>query len=410
MAYPSRYTANCRVQITDEDGNVYLLGIGTPFPFVTGVTLEIQYGSVSTGTIEIDAPFHEGLEMLGSSIFNYSNSVMITMGYPNSNSQTGVFVGSMLEGGSGLSLSPEGLTGSIAVANANLQTFFGKSAVVVSDIRNFLETEVKRAGYGGIEISDNADAVIQNIGNFKKSGFMTPLDNLQTFCRIYNLLWHLENQDGNNVFVIETLQDMLGKQATRMFVMRGGLFNQENIYPIINFAPEVIAAMFANRRAHRSAIRMSYINKDGEMETIEQTPQNVDVPQGSDKVEIEDARQINIDGVETARATDQTEAGTQMQVIDSETDNNATNEQGLLGQVTQGLKSVNASLTSVGIPEIQIQELVKVVGCGDIFDGVYKILQITHTWSGGEIETVLTLFRNEPVTSGGVSNQTVGEQ
>ena len=154
---------------------------------------------------------------------------------------------------------------------------------------------------------------------------------------------------------------------------------------------------------------MAYVNKDGVVETISETPADSDIPQGSDKKDIEDTESRTIQGTETSRPLEEEEVGDQLQPIESETDSVDINQQGVRQKINMGLKSFKASVSTVGIPDIKVEELISIVGCGDLFDGVYKLTQVTHNWSGGAIETSLACYRNEPVTKGGKAEQKVEE-
>ena len=60
-------------------------------------------------------------------------------------------------------------------------------------------------------------------------------------------------------------------------------------------------------------------------------------------------------------------------------------------QLARFVPGITATLTTFGIPHIDTGLFVTVDGVGMMFTGIYMVFGLTHSWSGNDIETSLTL-------------------
>jgi phage protein D len=72
---------------------------------------------------------------------------------------------------------------------------------------------------------------------------------------------------------------------------------------------------------------------------------------------------------------------------------------GLTSQATRFIPGITATLTTFGVPDIKPGIYVVVENVGALYQGTYALNGVTHTWSGQEIESTLTLRAYTPQVS-----------
>ena len=93
----------------------------------------------------------------------------------------------------------------------------------------------------------------------------------------------------------------------------------------------------------------------------------------------------------------QTESGRREEPVKAEANDflSSINET-MTVSVTRFVAGLTATLVSFGIPHIVPNIYVKVVGVGSFYEGIYYVEGVSHTWSGADIETTLTLRSRTP--------------
>ena len=416
MAGSSHYNAICTVRIITVDGSEvdeYLMGVGTDYPFITSVEVQRVFERSGQITINIEAPFFEGRELLNGPLFFTGNKVIITMSYPDNDDAFFQASGVILKGGIGLSITPNGLSGTVTVQGQTITSSHVKPVVLAGDSSkqtySWLETVVLKCGYQSLVASER---IIEDINDIEVQTNETKelITYVEDFCAMNGFIF-LEKHDyttGLNDIVITDEEEIDGSDVSRVFVMRDsfidtGYLNEydfirnagaQNVtaYPIITFSPEMSSGFFANSEAVK--IKQIGIISDGKIEDLAEDESSVKtVKKGlnskDQNVGGEDAKA----GTEiTVEALDESSSATVLSPLYPETKSRKADEKRLTRLTARKMISYNASLTTFGIPELVPGEKVAVVGLGQLLDGIFTVKEVTQVWNAGKIDTTLGIY------------------
>tara|TARA_Y100000310_G_scaffold331323_1_gene404660 strand:+ start:636 stop:1904 length:1269 start_codon:yes stop_codon:yes gene_type:complete len=420
MSGSSHYSANCTITIIPSDAtksSPTKIGPGTSFPFVTSVEIQRVFKLTSQITISVEAPFHEGKEMLNGPLFYTGNKVLVTMSYPDDEASILEVSGIIFKGGIGLSLTPNGISGSVTVKGTSLAGDRIKSIVVAdpsTETFEWLEDVVDQAGYLGVEASDRVKGEI-NLITVQSNGAKPVIEHLEDFCLHNGFLFsEIFSGDGTVSILIFDEEELDKNKVKRVFIMRDSFIDTEYLkkydfinatgavsakaYPIISFSPELSSGFFANREIIR--VKQVGINAKGEREDRAEDEDSLKAVKrtiGSDDQEagLSDAKAGN---TVTIKALEPNEAGINVAPIYPEGKDSRAEEKRVTRIASERMTSYNASLTTFGIPEIEPGERIAVVGLGGLLDGVFLIKEVTQTWNAGKIDTTLGIYgRNNGV-------------
>ena len=420
------------VSVTKNLGMVTQITIGFDMPFDHGLRLlnnEIAPGILFGGTV-----------------------VRVRMGYGDAGNpnfrQTEDYLGLLNKGGVGLDLSPTGLSGSITAVGIGPMAARG-AAVSEETLQKEFDRRVKLAGFDSYDatkaqpdFSNRMKDALKDIG-VGSNGSISHMDFIEAvlFGAANPMSWsdrvsmklppsgrpsgpqnfrgrsgtgqNLPDSDSgrsgssSNVEITKTLvvQSIAQNAITSMrFVMRGGFdFDNEKrqiSYPIVSFAPDQSEAVYyAGITPEQISNYAAEIDKDGRVVTMFGTPEKTVTiaPTSTKSPDVPSASDVTVQGNQMDRklATDgpqQVEVGKQVEVINPEAPNIT---QMLLDRVqansTRFVSGLNATLTSFGIPHAMTNTFVIVENVGSFYAGSYRVLSLTHNWTGAEIETTLTL-------------------
>jgi hypothetical protein len=207
----------------------------------------------------------------------------------------------------------------------------------------------------------------------------------------------------NKPTLIVTPATDAGKLTSFSFVMRGGFDYDDQgrltTYPIINFSPEQQVVLFAGGiDPSELSMVMGTVDKNGEIQIVRKTAADSEVAPTvkSDNITPNPA-DASRQGVVTDRALETdgsspTEAGVVVMPPVPEAVTGADNLDSILRvQLARFVPGITATLTTFGIPHIDTGLFVAVDGVGAMFTGIYLVFGLTHSWSGNDIETSLTL-------------------
>lgn len=411
MAGSSHYNAICNMKIIFGDKvnsaeQEQAIGPGTQFPFVTSVTVMKKQAYTSQITLEIEAPFAEGREMLNGPMFYTGNILEITMRYPDDDRAVLTARSTIFKGGIGLTLTPNGISGTITCEGKAQTARYIRPIVAANTEPTFdwLRRVVIESDYSALLATDRVIKSINETGyvcNDKRAIF----DMFEDFCVINDLTW-VENPDTFEITILDD-EEVDKKKVGRVFVMRnsfidtgylsnygfleGATLPNPRVYPIVSFSPELSAGFFTNKEAVK-VIRTG-IRRDGQREVEEKdettasakrTTKSTDGAVGSDDIKAGSRR--------TAAKFSEGAAAEITSLAHPENDDREGDNERHKRSVNRRLMAYNANLTTFGIPELEPTERVAVVGLGDLLDGIFVVQDVTQTWSAGKIETSMSIY------------------
>lgn len=419
MAGSSHFTAICKVTIIPIDkvgSDPIELGAGTSYPFVTSVEIQRVYQRVSAVNISIEAPFEEGREILNSNMLLCGNKAVVSIRYPDDDKAHLEASGVISKGGVGLSITPNGLSGTIAVKGTSLSADYIKPIVLkgAAKTSEWLEKVVSEAGYKRLVISKRVKGLIDEC-EVQRNDTLAVLDYLDDWCSLNGFMWREIYDEGNLTSIIIFDEEETDKnKVSRVFVMRNSFIDTSYLseidfisavgaesataYPIISFSPELKQGFFANRETVKT--KQVGITGDGKREDLSEDEVSIKtVKKGSNSKDTnvggEDA---SADKTTTIKKLSDKEAGEVLSPIYRESTNRKADEKRLERLAAQRMVSYNANLTTFGIPEMEPGERIAVVGLGRLLDGIFTCKEVTQTWSAGKIETSIGIYnRNNGV-------------
>jgi len=402
-------------------GDPFVINLET-FPYLTSVKVTKNLGMVSEISLDLDLPFDTGLKLLNGEIAQgcllVGAFVRVRMGYGDPTSATnGVvsqeFIGFMSKGGMGLSMSPNGVTGTITAVGANPAAVRTAAPIENTLLKEF-ERRIKYAGFEKYEVSEMArprfdDLMVKEVVGGLVGDAVRWLSRSMSHLAWFNLM--LEDSglvgtkaiiDGKPVLVVTPSTDA-GKLTSFSFVMRGGFDYDDQgrltNYPIINFSPEQQVVLFAGGiDPSELSMMMGTVDRNGELQIVRKTSADSEVaPTITSDNTTPTPADVTRQGTETDRALDTdgsspVEAGAVVMPPTPEAVTGAGNLDSILRvQLARFVPGITATLTTFGIPHIDTGLFVTVDGVGAMFTGVYLVYGLTHSWSGNDIETSLTL-------------------
>ena len=427
----------CYVELIPREGkgDPFVINLNT-FPYLTSVKVTKNLGMVTEISLDLEMPFDTGLKLLNGEIAQgcliVGAFVRVSMGYGDPTSATnGVvsqeFIGFMSKGGMGLNLSPNGLSGTITAVGANPAAVRTAAPIENSLLKEF-ERRIKYAGYEKYEVSASAkakfddlmaiesanDIALNNLGGFVGVAIRwlaRGIDHISWFTMLLEEAGLVGTKlivDGKPTLVITPATDG-GKLTQFAFVMRGGFDYDDQgrltTYPIINFSPEQQVVLFAGGSdPSELSMMMGTVDRNGKLQIVRKTAAENEVAPtiASDNITPNPA-DASKQGVDTDRALDTVgsspvEAGVIVLPPTPEAISNKNEMDGVLkNELARFVPGITATLTTFGIPHIDTGAFVSVDGVGAMFTGIYMVNGLTHSWSGNDIETSLTLraYANE---------------
>ena len=328
------------------------------------------------------------------------------MRYPDDDNATLTMNAVMFKGGVGLTLTPNGISGTVT-ARCVAQTAEQSKPMVIKPSEptfSWLERIVLESGYSELIASDRVIEAVNKI-EYVSNEVLPLFDRLRDFCAENHFIWIEDIADASITIIDE--EELDKTDVKRVFVMRnsfidtgylkdydfleGRIGSNPKVYPIVSYSPEIPAAFFSNKEGAK--VVRTGINSEGKREIeseddstsgVKETTKSQDGPAGTQDVKSGDRQTVKaLDDKSSAEII----TNSQPEATDREADKARHR------RVTQGrLAAYNASLTTFGIPEIKPGERVAVVGLGDLFDGIFMVKEVTQTWSAGTIETSIGIY------------------
>ena len=419
----------CYVELIPRQGagEPFVINTST-FPFLTGAKVTMNLGMVTEVSIDLDLPFDTGIKFLNNEIAEgalFGGTYMkIRMGYGDPTDATNsvvsqTFIGFMSNGGMGLNLSPNGLSGTITAVGIGPQA----ARSMPSSSPTALQEFEKRLGLMGLEMfpdwvrfdgTTNTDPIPlkYEVPPWVKPAFdalmARPLSDFdfgavnidhKTFIdRLLKEGGMTYGLPGAKLFICFETSQRSEAASQYVFVMRGGFdYNEQGLittYPIISFSVSQTPVLFyaGADPAQISAI-MSDVDRNGNVQKAAATSKDSNAaPTIKNEGNVEGPQDSQRQGLETNRGLAPKENGVQAEVTKPESPNLAVKIlNDVRAQMTRFVPGIESTLVTFGIPNITAGIYVRVEGVGAMYTGIYSVQGITHSWNGADIETTLTL-------------------
>lgn len=410
------------------------------YPFLTGITVGVEREKITAFQATIDAPYEEGFRMLyedsgGTSPFNQGNLIRVRVGYADMNLWTPWYQGMLSQGGDGITITPEGVSGTVS---AQQQTWCDKytSLNQQSWAPTPLELLQKLGARMGrvLDITPGAQAVLDaapsTFGRRAWGAFGS--DNTEAFantCRFLGLTWGIFEDDAmtfgagmkNTVVIAARAEvargEVMGGRLRNAYVMRGQFNPQQRQYPILSWGPEEGLASWLGSTVSPSNSGMGYAGVDkrsGKVVSGVVPPlESADAIYGeaTAKGAAQDTAAAGGGHLDTALVEGQ-DAPMQhtMPVPDGSVADVAVRTQAAT-RMTQGNQAQMATLKSLGVPDQFPFDVIDVYGCTPRYDGPYEVIGITHAWAAASYESDLKVQRHGAFqTDEAQKSQTAGGQ
>lgn len=396
----------------ESQGGPTIFNLRQPdFPFLSSVQITRTFQALTRITIGIDAPFDNGIAMLDSGMFSVNNTVAVRIGWTNG-SMSPLFVGILSQGGIGLDLSPDGLSGSITAQPLGKQQFYA----IVHKGGSALECLRKTASRAGLELvfaDQEAQDSIEEFSNVL-NGTLGIWETIQYICVLANCTFEVIVGDSGKLTIQFQSKPKVSKaKPSYRFVMRGSFDADQNQYPVMSYSPqgESPANWFAPRDPNVSKGIFATIGKDGtlSMGSVSASESPMQSGQAADVQSVGDAKDVKATGPGVELIAD---VKTDDDIIDlveplipvKSEDSEKLNLERVrsLRDEFQKTEGWTAQFVVVGIPEIAPGELLVFDGASSLYNGVYTIKEVSHAVGDNGFETTVVAW------SGSSAGQAVG--
>jgi len=232
-----------------------------------------------------------------------------------------------------------------------------------------------------------------------------------------------EGSEGRDKMIIHKASDFVdGKAAddpiVRTYKLRGILDESKNQYPCISWAPEgsEVAAWLAelpDPGAHGAKVT-AIDAVSGEVKEVSQRPEDLDIPIEGVLAAVGNPEPAMLEWLSgdpifnAGRSPEESPVRT----VGIADDGDSTGHMQVVAEsvVNQGSGAQKGSITSIGVPEEKTGNRCELVGCGAIYDHIYSIDKLTHSWAGGSWDMTLIVHRDGTSDKAGEQKQTRGGQ
>jgi hypothetical protein len=419
-----------------ETGKVWYFN-APDYPFVTGVTMAFEFARKASLQITFDVPYDKAIEtlLIKDSPFTMGTQVKARIGYANQPDWwTEWFEGFLAAGGDGLTIDPNGLTGTVTVQVVSDGGGYtvSQETVKVTDPYNMF---VQCAKALGVEFSPSIGSITilkqflaaSGTGSteaaWKPEAFagMTAWEAANKICTMLNLrTWIGPNPStpggGVRILYLGTEEELskgilsqlkpageaggIGVRPT--FRMRGVVDLNTSTFPCLSWAPEGsgFASWLATHtgQAGKGVEKVFVNSKTGLIESVvakaaDRKVATVGVVATPGPEDLKSTDAAGKDVIGDAKKADGKEAVVTSGPVPEGTAGTARAQLAAEAERDAGSPSQVGVITSLGLPWVIPSELVNLGGCGEIYDGPYLVDKATHTWGPAKYEMTLTCRR-----------------
>lgn len=390
------------------------------YPFMSSITVAVEKELITTFQIGFEAPYEEGIALMNESPgpFDVGNMVKARIGYSDMNLFTPWYKGMLQQGGEGLTVEPDGLSGSVTAQVVTDQAFYhdiGGQAPFdpgYKDPKVTLEKVCEQIGMKLVLLSGGTAALTDVLlswgdgtGHHKpwKPLGKTWMEMLKYICDKAACSWWIGDKDGEDVIYVDSKSAISSGKSSkevnpnppRNFVMRGKFDPAANQWPIISFGPDPSLASWVGDTPSpaRHGGSTAFYDEFGKLNHIEVPAlESVDAvygkkPAGKPKNKVVDKKQMN---KELEKGKTETEYLSQPGAPSGA--DGAKRD--VANRGSMGNPAAMANIETLGIPDLFPFELANVYGCSKRFDGPYNIQGYTHTFSASTFNTTVKVLRH----------------
>lgn len=411
---------------------------GSPeFPFLTSVSFTHQEQSINAFSIGIDMPYELGIGYLDrdESPFKLNNIVKARIGYATGG-WTNWEAGFLRDGAAGLSVTPDGISGTLEVSWTGTEVAgytVSKSLLDEAgmDVEKLLELIALKLGLE-VEFSESSlnyigpwnqvlEETIEDhrrfINGLESKTYMGALDDI---CKRSNIVYRMGYKSGKRMMFFYSEEDRMGGTAAddsvRKYVVRGILDEDRNQYPCYELKPQADQMSWTTRSATGAAsgvVAKGIDTSTGEDVDVEVLPQQHEFSIDGYIVHTEpqDIKYTDPNGVELI-ADSEKEGGEAASYMSApvlpggrEIFENQVKKFGLQGDPGQLME-----IKTIGVPEEMVGNRCVIFGAGAVFNDFYYIEGLTHSWIPGNWDMSLSLHRRGGKTLAGDKIETAGGQ
>lgn len=386
---------------SDAGGNSNALVAG--LPCVESVDIEIGLGMNSKLTVSIATPFDLGLAILDSPLMRIGNVIECQVGYPR--------IGRFLPWISAMAARPdirinadEGFSASL---NGEGGAFIALRATRTTEYRNASYVDVVRAilandGYGNIDLevpestgeSDPLYVTRERISQAAQSDWFF----VQYVVRAANCDAWIEpssGDEGRQKLKIIRREEALGGTPRFSFVMRGNA-DFDVYFPILEFETQAEGVWLPGAA---TSVRTGELNPTtGTVTSLVVTRSESQIPSTGPAIVAPGSTTVNDTGVALAVAPSEDTAGDHVYVSERDPRTPAAVATAHLTESALRGGGIQATISSIGIPDLFPGQLVGMVGVG-VFNGLYLVTKVTHRLSAEEWTMSLDLINNATETA-----------
>lgn len=414
-------------------------------PFVKSVTFQFKgtQGATSSFSVGIDIPYEYAIRWLddkNSTPFRAMNIVRARIGYASGGWTEWVY-GNLQNGGVGLSITGEGLSGTLkmnVIPSKALSYSISKDLLAEAglDAEKLIRLICKQVGMEA-EFTQGASTQLLLWGyaygkdkSFsQKKNFLGGLDGkdsmsaIEQICLKVGCKHFVYTKDGKRYFSIHTEKDQLNgilhkenNAEFRKYVLRGIVDTSKNQYPLASFSPtsgDESTWTSGVTVAASSVLATGHNTDTGDDVEIEVKPEdqeepivgNLNVTSPQELKLSDNYKEIFID-IEKQDGRDGTYMSAPVLPGGEEIFKEQAKNFGRMGNM--GLQ-MEANIP-IGIPDEKIGNLCQIWGCGKLYNDVYYIQDLEHSWTPGSWEMKLGLFRRGLKAVSGIQNDNNGNQ
>lgn len=424
-----------------ETGDEY--HVGSPsFPFLTSVTIKQDLEMTIAGmTIGVEIPYEYAIRWTDprNTPFKMKNTVYARIGYAYGG-WTEWVQGILNDGGKGLTMTPDGLTGALTATWISTKPagYTVPKDVLKSGGDSFENTFKEIAKIVGFDVEftenslgilssteTNTDSSVSFVNSEKFKSELSSMgmwDALKHICKTNDLKFYVKRESNRSFIVVYSDKDSttgeLGNKegVKRKYVVRGVLDESIDQYPCFSFTPSSDDSTWVPRTATVAASGVDAYGISSETgEDVRKTVRPEDQEHAIDgKIENDipsDIRvydQVHGEFVADALKND-TRQGTYMSAPILPGGKNVFIQQAFRYQ-RQGTPGLRMELATIGIPEEEVGNHCFLQGATSLFNDEYYIEGITHMWTPGNWDMMLNVHRWGIKGTPGAQKETLGGQ
>jgi len=388
----SLLSAAAQVQMKDLVANEIVEFWMPEHPWLTGVSWTKKRGAIQSFQVQVEAPFEEGKAMLDGTLFTNGNLIRARMGYPDSNEYTEWALGRINKGGIALKLSVDGLSGSLnaTLDSASMWNFPG-GPLPKDTVQNHITTIVtKHMGFPAPTFSDAAAELLAE-ENFITLGARTAWDILIELTQKYGC----EIDVSMDAIVITGTAEAMSRNPDYHMIMRGKYDMTQNQYPLLEFGPKSFAGVFAKppqiENSEGKDTRFAYVEQEtGELRSGLVKAAMLGSPLGAKY--LTSPPSTDVFDADTGAVIDVEPGPSDANNIARAEDPGSLARKEMIekARMVNAHVGLHASMTSIGIPGMDADMTVKVSNVGLRLGGVYRILELSQSYSAGQFTTTIT--------------------